>query len=117
MNTMDRKDFLEKVCNYNYNPKWQFLGDIPCVVDFYDDSCPPCNAIEPIVLSLSEKYEERIDFYKVDVDKEKQLARELGVEFLPTLVLCPKDDKPIVLQGVATKEDLISKIEAELLNN
>ena len=117
MKTMNRNDFLEKICNFIDSPEWQYLGELPCIIDFYDDGCAPCRAIEPLMTSLAEKYKSRVEFYKVDIMAEKQLAQELGVNYMPTLVLCPVGDKPIVLQGVATEKDLTGRIETELLGN
>jgi thiol-disulfide isomerase/thioredoxin len=117
MEPLNRNGFLEKVCDYVNNPDWKYLGDKPCIIDFYDDTCMPCKAIEPVMLSVSEKYKDQITFYKVDIKAEEQLAKELGVIYMPTLVLCAVDDKPIVLQGAATEKDLVLKIEKELLGN
>jgi len=33
---LTRADFLTKVANYEANPeKWEYLGDKPCIIDFY----------------------------------------------------------------------------------
>ncbi len=35
---LTRADFLTKVANYEANPeKWEYLGDKPCIIDFYAD--------------------------------------------------------------------------------
>ena len=38
---------------------------------------------------LSEKYEGKVKFYKVDVDEEKELASAFGIESIPTIYFCP----------------------------
>jgi thioredoxin-like negative regulator of GroEL len=112
---MTRDDFLNKVCNYVASQEWKFLGETPCLIDFYDDACPPCKAVEPILEGLLKEFGDRVDFFKVDTRKEEELSRELGIKYMPTLVLCPIDNKPIVLQGVPTREKLAESIEKELL--
>jgi thioredoxin-like negative regulator of GroEL len=115
MISINRADFLNRVFNFEEKEEWEFSGKIPCIIDFYDDSCPPCKAIEPLLNDLSQEYDGRVDFLKVDIKKEEKLARELGVTNLPTLVLCPIGDRPVVMQGVPTREKLSEAIEKELL--
>ena len=110
-----RKEFLEKVFDYEQYKEWKYQSDKPCVIDFYSDSCPPCHAVSPIVEKLAGEYNGTVIFYKVDTDIEKDLMMELGIKNLPTLVFCPLNDKPVVIQGMATEEKLKSTIEKELL--
>ena len=117
MVNMTRSDFLKKVCNYEKSDEWDFLGDLPCVVDFHDEGCPPCRAIKPILDNLTQEYSGRVDFFEVDVRREENLARELGIEHLPTLVLCRPGAAPLVVKGMTPKDRLASVIDNELLNS
>jgi thiol-disulfide isomerase/thioredoxin len=85
------------------------------VIEFYDDSCAPCRALEPVYEQVSQEYADRVDFFAVDITREEQLARELGIEHLPTLVFCPLVGGPIVMAGMATRERLTDAIERRLL--
>lgn len=51
------------------------------IVDFYADWCGPCKAIAPVFNSLAEKETKagRIQFAKVDVDSQQEIARKYGV--------------------------------------
>lgn len=115
LKSLSRSQFLEWIFNYEEKPEWQYQGTLPCLVEFHDDACAPCQAIDPVVKKLAEEYEGKVMFYRVDMQQEEQLARELGVQNLPTLVLCPLDDRPVVLQGAASKEKLQLAIDRELL--
>ncbi len=88
-----RETFLRKVFNYVGKQRWHYQGDRPCVIKFYDDSCPPCQVITQPIAELADEYHGRVLFYQVDV-REEELARELGVWHLPTVVLCPLDGSP-----------------------
>ena len=54
------------------------------VVDFYATWCGPCKAIAPHVETLSGRYAKEAAFYKVDVDKVADVAKEAGVQAMPS---------------------------------
>jgi len=55
------------------------------LVDFYADWCGPCKMLEPIVEDIAETTDATVA--KVDVDAHQGLAREYGVQGVPTLLL------------------------------
>ena len=55
------------------------------LVDFWATWCPPCRMFGPIFESASEKHE-GIVFGKVDTDAEQDLAAELQITSIPTLM-------------------------------
>jgi thioredoxin-like negative regulator of GroEL len=115
MELLSKEGFLEKVFDYENNKQWKYRGENPCVIDLHDDTCPPCLAVAPILEELDTHYDGAVRFYKVDTREERKLAQELGVRNLPTLVFCPMDGKPVVIEGAASKEKLMSVIDTELL--
>lgn len=62
-------------------------SDRPVVVDFYADWCLPCRQLGPEMEALSEKWEGRVRFAKLDVDRSPELAEEYGVLSIPTVLL------------------------------
>lgn len=62
----------------------------PVLVDFGATWCGPCRKMEPVVAHASLKYEGRIKFGKVDVDKSQRLAGEYDIGGIPALVLFDK---------------------------
>jgi thioredoxin-like negative regulator of GroEL len=117
MRAMTRQVFLDLVFNYEVNKEWNYQGDLPCLIDFHDDECPPCISMVPILEKLSQKYEKKVIFYKVNTKEEEILSRELGISNLPTLVLCPTGAKPVVVMGAINENKLTEKIETELLDH
>lgn len=116
-----KTEFLEKIFNYEDNSEeWKFEGDIPCIVDFYADWCQPCKIAGPILEELAAEYEGRINVYKVDTQKERELAAAFGIQSIPTFLLCPQDGLPQVFSGIgqtpeATKEMFKKAIDEVLL--
>jgi thioredoxin len=103
-----------------YNPvkdgdKAKYKGKVPCIVDFYADWCGPCKMLAPILKDLMQEYKGKIIVYKVNIDEEKALARQYSIRNIPTLFLfAAKADKPVVIQGYHTKEDMKKYIEQYL---
>lgn len=55
------------------------------VVDFFATWCGPCKMFMPIFEKVAEGMPE-VDFYKVDVDECSEIASELGIMSIPTVV-------------------------------
>ena len=76
---LTKADFLAKVYNFEKNPKeWKYEGDKPAIVDFYADWCGPCKMVAPILDELAKEYDGQIVIYKVDTEKEQELAGAFG---------------------------------------
>ena len=83
-------------------------------LDFYADWCGPCKAMDPIVKELEKDYEGKIEFQKVDVEAENELAGKYGIMNIPTFVII-KDDKEVDRKSAAMpKEMLKSWIDSHL---
>jgi len=107
--------FLEKIYDFEKNPKtWTFIGEKPCVIDFYADWCRPCKMVSPIMAELAEKYKGQIIIYKVNTDQERELAQFFGIRSIPTLFFCPSKGDPQMTQGALPK-DSYEKIITEVL--
>ena len=94
---INQSEFIEKVYDYKKNPdKWVYEGSKPAIIDFYADWCGPCRRLSPVLEKLAEKYKDKIVIYKVNTDKERELAAAFGITSLPTLVFIPLGDTPQV---------------------
>ena len=110
-------DFRKKIMDYESHPdEWVFAGSRPAIIDFYATWCGPCKMMAPLVESLAGKYAGKIDFYKVDIDRESELASVFGISSIPTFLFIPVKGKPSVQMGAMQKEDfegLIDKIKTK----
>ena len=78
--------------------------------DFYADWCGPCKTQDPILEDLSEEWTD-VEFEKVNVDEQQDVANEYQVRSLPTLII--EDDEGVVERfvGVTQAEDIESAFE------
>jgi len=59
----------------------------PVLVDFWAKWCEPCKQLIPVLEKLADDYQGAFVLAKVDCDKEQQLAAQVGVRSLPTVML------------------------------
>ena len=78
--------------------------------DFYADWCGPCKTQDPILDDLAEEYDD-VEFEKVNVDEEQDVANQYQVRSLPTLII--ENDDGIVERfvGVTQAEDIEAAFE------
>ena len=113
---LTRADFLTKVANFEENPDtWVYLGDKPCIIDFYADWCGPCKMVAPILEELANEYDGELYIYKVDTEAEQQLATEFGIRSIPSLLFVPMGEDPQMAQGALPKDAFKQAIEEVLL--
>jgi thioredoxin len=104
---LTKETFLAKVFNYENNREWKFEGDLPCIIDFYADWCNPCKIVAPILEELAREYDGKLYIYKVDTEKEAELASVFGIRSIPSLLFVPKEGQPQMAMGALPKDSFI----------
>jgi len=115
MEHLTKETFAAKVFDYENSKEWKFSGELPCIIDFYADWCGPCRVVAPILEQLSSEYNGKINIYKIDTDKEQELAAVFGIRSIPSLLFCPKEGKPQMAMGALPKEAFVDAINNLLL--
>ena len=88
----------------------QIKGDLPLLVDVWAEWCGPCKAFAPVFDQISKEYEGRVDVYKVNTDKEPEIAQAFGVSSIPTILFIPTEGQPQVSQGAMPKNSFVQAI-------
>jgi len=113
---LNKVDFLTKVMDYEKNPtEWKYLGDKPAIIDFYADWCGPCRMVAPVLEELAKEYADKIYIYKVDTEKEQELAGLFQIQSIPSILFIPMKGQPQMAMGALPKGDLKKAIEEVLL--
>lgn len=86
-------------------------SDTPVLIDFWAPWCMPCKIIAPAVERLAEDLKGKVKVFKTNVDESPDIATELSILNIPTLVLF-KDGKEVSrMMGVNSKEAIEAKIK------
>ncbi len=57
------------------------------LMDFFAEWCGPCKMQDPINEEIKKKFGDRIEFKKIDVDTDQELAIKYTIHAVPTLIL------------------------------
>jgi thioredoxin len=117
MEKLTKETFREKIFDFEKNKDWKFEGELPAIVDFYADWCGPCRVVAPVLEELSKEYAGKINIYKVDTDKEQELAAMFGIRSIPSILFVPKEGQPQMAMGALPKDALKDAISSVLLTN
>jgi len=95
------RDFAQTILN----------SDKPVLVDFWAEWCAPCRALGPIIESLSGDYDGRATVAKLDIDANQQVAAQLGIRSIPTVMLFDKGQLIETYVGVRPKAEYQAGLE------
>lgn len=105
------EQFRARVFDYRTEREWKYKGDQPCVIDFYTTWCGPCKRLAPIMEELSQKYCGQVVFYKMDIEREREVAYLFGISSIPQVLYVPVEGMPSLEKGLYPKEMMVSIID------
>lgn len=89
-------------------------GAQPLVVDFWATWCGPCKMISPIISQLAAEYDGKITVAKCDVEECEDIAVDLGIRNVPTILFFKGGEQVDKLVGAVNKAKLQEKFETLL---
>mgnify|MGYP002525417052 FL=1 len=100
------------ISDENFN---QIIEENPIVVvDFWDEWCGPCRAMNPIIEELSLIYENKIVFAKLNVDKNPISPSKYGISSIPTFLIIKNGQVMNSIIGAITQELFEEKLNEYL---
>ncbi len=85
-------------------------SDIPVLVDFYADWCGPCRMMMPIVDRLAADAGGSYAVYKINVDKDQELAGKYTIMTIPSLIIFKGGKEVDRTVGAVTYDALLNKL-------
>ena len=104
MNIISKEQWEQEVIN----------SDKPVFVDFWATWCGPCSIVAPIVEELAKEYEDKVNFVKVDVDQNKELASKYNIFSIPTLAIFRNGQLVSQAAGATSKESIKNYIDKNI---
>lgn len=88
----------------------------PLVIDFYATWCGPCIYLAKQLDTLAEQYGDNVRFLKVDTEEEYELAQQMKIRALPTMVFVSPDSEKLAIrvEGLLMSRVISDIIEKEL---
>lgn len=102
MKQLNTKEFGEKI--YDIEKK-SWKCNKPTIIEFFADWCVPCKPVQMVLEQIEKEYDE-INFYKVNVEDEYDLAVAFDIKNIPNVIFVPQKGNPYATVGTKTKNDV-----------
>jgi thioredoxin 1 len=89
-------------------------SSVPVIVDFWAQWCGPCKALAPVLEDVSQKYDGKVKFVKLDVDSNPSTPPKFGVRGIPTLILFKDGQVKATQVGMIGKAELMQFIDSHI---
>ena len=107
------KEIMVELTETNFETE-VLKSDKPVLVDFWAPWCMPCKIIAPSVEELAKEFHGKLKVLKLNVDESPDIATELSIFNIPTLVLFKGGQEVSRMVGINSKEALETKIASFL---
>lgn len=93
----------------------EVLGaELPVLVEFTADWCPPCRQMAPVLTALAAEEGERLKVVQLDVDTSPETTNRYGVLSMPTFMLFRGGEPLRSMVGARPKRRLLAEVEEVL---
>ncbi len=89
-------------------------AQVPVLVDFWAEWCPPCRMIAPSVDALATAYAGRVKVGKLNVDENPDVSEAFSIRSIPTLLVL-REGKVVDQQvGAVPQGRIAAMLDAQL---
>jgi thioredoxin 1 len=100
---MTNNDRIPELTNGEFE---KFTKEGTVFIDFFAEWCMPCVMMGPVMEDLSEEFEGKVKFAKVNIEDNPEIASKFNIHSIPNFVLL-KDGKIVEqVMGAMSQEDL-----------
>ncbi len=84
------------------------------LVDFNAPWCAPCRIQDPIIKELEEAYSKKAAIAKINIDENRKLAMNLGIQSIPTIIIFKEGKELFRFVGLQTVKTLSTALDTAL---
>lgn len=81
------------------------------LVEFMANWCGACHIMAPVMNEVSKQYGNRISIFKVDIEKEKELAGKYNIQKVPTVLVFKNGEVLDIVEGIISKKVMLNKVK------
>ena len=115
---IDTSTFVEKVIKESKN--------LAVIVDFWAPWCEPCKQITPTLEQLTRQYQGKLKLVKVNIDDNQQLAQQLNIQSIPTVMAFYEGQPVNGFAGMKSPEEIkaffdevisVASVSSDMMND
>ncbi|UQA74107.1 thioredoxin [Sphingobacterium siyangense] len=88
--------------------------DKPILIDFFATWCGPCQMQGPMVDEVKQSMGNDVTVIKIDIDQNRELATQLQIRSVPTLMIFKNGELKWRQSGVFPASELVTLVKKEL---